>query len=140
MFVCIQRVGSNFGIIDTNDGVIEWVNKQKLIAYAKQVQIGGVTLINNGTDVQTQYMKTSLDPQLCNWADGNNIFRQHWVITKDQKDSRFTWRTIQFRVGTCKKAFKAAVSPVDANGMITLHFSFNVLVTIPATLYQSLVS
>ena len=31
-----QRVGSNYGVIDLDDGVIDWITKEELIQYAKK--------------------------------------------------------------------------------------------------------
>lgn len=40
-----SRVGNNYGVIDLDDGKIDWVSKEDLIKFAKEVEIVGVDTV-----------------------------------------------------------------------------------------------
>lgn len=93
-----QRVGSNYGIIDLDDGVIDWVTKDDLISFANKCPITGVDLVNK----VIKPLSCILDCTKCNWnKDGSNIFdnfsavrinyktKQGTLITKTGKSIKF---------------------------------------------------
>lgn len=66
-----QRVGSNYGVIDLDDGVIDWITKEELIQYAKKYPIAGVDLVNK----TIKPVICSIPCSKCNWnKDDSNIF------------------------------------------------------------------
>ena len=69
MLILVKRVGTNFGVLDTDDGALDWVSKSELLEYAKKVKIDGVS------DNSIEPVSTSLSPSKCNWSNGNNIFK-----------------------------------------------------------------
>lgn len=100
-----SRVASNYGVIDLDDGAIDWVSKEDLIKYAKVVNISGV-------DITSHIIKPvfcRLDANKCNWATNKtNIFTvinsvffnknyndgELVIITKDNKKFKGKVKTV----------------------------------------------
>ena len=52
MYILVNRVGDNFGVLDTNDGVIDWLSGEKIKHLAHRgIQIAGVN--KNGFEPQS---------------------------------------------------------------------------------------
>ena len=69
-------VGGKYAVVDTEDGVIEWLAKADLI---NAVKLG---LHVEGYLSEDKILKApcSLPKELCNWADGSNIFNLRHVL------------------------------------------------------------
>lgn len=71
-FTC--RVGTNYGVVDTDDGALDWITKEELLEYAKLVHIEGVDTMKP--------ISCSIESGKCNWSKGSNIFENAKTITK----------------------------------------------------------
>lgn len=116
-FIC--RVANNYGVIDTDDGVIEWVTKDELLEYAKQVDIVGVA------DMKPS--PCTIESSKCNWSKGNNIFTnlKDFSCTNGRN---FVICTID------NKKYKGDICNI--NGDCMLHFTCNVFVPISEFIYR----
>lgn len=104
-----SRVASNYGVIDLDDGVIDWVSKEDLIKYAKSVQIAGV-------DVSSHTIKPvdcRLNMNKCNWTSNKtNIYvaAKSIFFNKNYDDGELVIITLD------NKKFKAKVKTVCMQG------------------------
>lgn len=104
-----SRVASNYGIIDLDDGAIDWVSKEDLIKYAKMVNIAGV-------DVTSHVIKPvscRLNMNKCIWTSNNtNIFvaAKSIFFNKDYNNGELTIITND------NKKFKGKVKTVCMQG------------------------
>lgn len=100
-----SHVASNYGVIDLDDGAIDWVSKEDLIKYAKVINISGVDI----TSHTIKPVSCRLDANKCNWATNKtNIFTvinsvffnknyndgELVIITKDNKKFKGKVKTI----------------------------------------------
>lgn len=120
MLVFLKQVGTNFGVIDTDDGVIDWVTKDQLLNYAKQISIKGVA--SNGLTKNV----VSVNPAVCNWDKGANVFKTIKYLTIS-KSGEFIITTMG------GKRLKGYVS-----SDMYLNFSFNVRVPLHQINYNLL--
>lgn len=104
-----SRVASNYGVIDLDDGAIDWVSKEDLIKYAKVVPIAGVDV--NSHTIQPVNCRLSMDK--CNWtANKTNIYvaAKSVFFSKDYEDGELVIITFD------NKKFKAKVKTVHLQG------------------------
>lgn len=119
MYCLLRHVGNNYGILDTDDGAIDWMSEKELRGYVldDKVAIQGVAPDMSKLVSQT----VLLDASKCNWANGNNIFKtaKAFYVTLDG----------YFTLKADKKQFKGRVRRVDEN-TIRLEFNYGVHVVI----------
>ena len=70
MLVLVKQVGANYGVLDTDDGVLDWVSKTDLLDFSKQVNIVGVN-----PSGKLEPTSATVTPDKCNWSKGQNIFK-----------------------------------------------------------------
>lgn len=122
MYQLVARVGSMFGIVDTDDGAVDWLTMDSILALIKKgVSIYGIEpRIAGNVPVVINPSTCVLHAHKCNWWNGENVFKnaKSFMCSPSGK--------VQFRVGG--KTYKGKI--VDgANGKF-LQFSFNVAVPI----------
>ena len=115
-FIC--RVGSNYGVIDTDDGAIEWVSKDELIRYAQQLEIKG------GRELKPTICEISSDK--CKWSKGVNIFTSAKSISRS--GDSFTLFTL------AGKKYKGKV--ITTSSGYAIRFNINVVVPISKLVYD----
>lgn len=119
MLYFISRVGNNYGVIDTDDGIIEWVSQEQLLDYAKQVEIVGAK--------DMKPVPCTIESGKCNWSKGYNIFTSLKELTcANNKD--FVIYTVE------GKKYKGEVLSVQGEHM--LHFTCHVFVPISEFVYR----
>lgn len=124
MFAVIKNVAGNYGVIDTEDGVIEWLSKADLQRYISSgVQIGGVS--NTGITP----VRVTIPAQLCNWNNGENIFLTGSLFTESASGD------FKFRSG--KKTYKGKIIHRDSTSYGLL-FSLNVVVVVDIQLINKM--
>lgn len=104
-----SRVASNYGVIDLDDGAIDWVSKEDLIKYAKMVNIAGVDI----TSHVIKPVSCRLDANKCIWTSNNiNIFvaAKSIFFNKDYNNGELTIITND------NKKFKGKVKTVCMQG------------------------
>lgn len=104
-----SRVASNYGVIDLDDGAIDWVSKEDLIKYAKVVPIAGVDV--NSHTIQPVNCRLSMDK--CNWSTNKaNIYvaAKSVFFSKDYEDGDLVIVTLD------NKKFRAKVKTVCLQG------------------------
>ena len=77
--VCV--IGTQVGIIDVTDGVIEWISKAEAFSIAQQVAISGV----EGSKFTPTVV--GLKWELLNWANGQNIITSGQLLGVRSKRS-----------------------------------------------------
>lgn len=127
MLYLTKRVASNYCILDSEDGAVDWVSLDELRKFVSQgVVIEGVKLV--GEDLELTPHSTLLPAKLCNWNGGENIF-----TTASQISFSRTWR-MEIKAG--KKKYKCDLVEVD--GSKCLEFTSGVLIVLDATTACSL--
>lgn len=126
MLVFCKRVGSNYGVIDTDDGALDWVSKEELLNFAKQVKILGV---ESGLSLHPK--SVVLESRLCNWCKNGNIFK-YAKSFRINPSHKFELRTVDGKV------FKGALDLYFGN--TALYFNNNVIVRIDANIGKGLCS
>lgn len=119
MLVLISKVGTNCGIIDTDDGVIDWVDTSEI----KDILKTGIVI--QGIDSQGTVFKpqsVGLNSALCNWDNGSNIFRTATLFSQYPNGT--------FKLHTRNKVYKGVIQ----NNV--LYFSFNVAVAVDNLVYN----
>ena len=117
MYVLVSRVGNNFGILDTSDGVLDWLDEKTV----KHLVQSGVLIegIKNGVIKPEPF---EINYKLCNWVNNSNIF---------VNGSRFSYNSkneFKFKVGT--KIFKGKI--IDQNNTcLKLKFTNGVVTSVP---------
>ena len=115
MFQVTCQKGNMYAVIDNEDGVVEWLDKETLMGYAENgVDIVGV---QNGTIIPSMCF---LPADKCNWADGQNIFKVAECFTCTASG------LVQFRAG--KKVYKCKIL-TGGDGWF-LRFTSNVVVSL----------
>lgn len=118
MFYIVTRVVDKYGVIDTDDGVIEYLTLDALKdAIAKGLTIEGW---NNGEPKKTV---CTLPANLCNWAGGQNVFEVGNTFRMD--------KTGKFKFKAGKKEFKGQVVIPENGGNAELIFTLGVKTSIP---------
>ena len=113
MYVLVSKVGCNYGILDTDDGALDWVTLETIQSVvSKGTVINGVS--SSGLTPQDCFINQSL----CNWANGQNVFAIGRGLVISQKGA------FKFLAG--KKAFKGKVVNTEG-GIYTLRFNFGVV-------------
>lgn len=104
-----SRVGNNYGVIDLDDGRIDWVSKEDLIKFAKEVEIVGVDTV--GKHIAPVNCRLNMDK--CVWTSNNtNIFvaAKSIFFNKDYNNGELTVITND------NKKFKGKVKTVCMQG------------------------
>lgn len=104
-----SRVASNYGVIDLDDGAIDWVSKEDLIKYAKMVNIAGVDI----TSHVIKPVSCRLNMNKCIWTSNNtNIFvaAKSIFFNKDYNNGKLTIITND------NKKFKGKVKTICMQG------------------------
>lgn len=102
MFKLVSKVGTNFGVLDTRDGVLEWMDANTLTAYISNgIKIEGVS---GGEFIPSKHI---LPFGLCNWNNGENIFKTGNLFRITSSGS------FSFKSG--KKAYKGKVISIEGN-------------------------
>lgn len=116
MYVLVSKVGCNYGILDTSDGALDWVNQSTIQAVLNRgISIAGVT--SSGIVPQDYNLQSTL----CNWNNGQNIFQTgRGLIISKKGDFKFI---------AGKKTYKGKVISVN-NGVYTLRFNFGVITSV----------
>lgn len=127
MYYFLKRVGSNYSIIDTDDGVIDWMSKEELEGYVvgSKIPIQGVA--KDMSELKPQVVV--LDAAKCNWADGENVF----AVVK----SFFVTMNGSFTMKAGKKKFKGVIHRVN-DSLARLEFNYGVHVEIPISDFQAI--
>ena len=115
MLVLVKQVGANYGVLDTDDGVLDWVSKAELLAFSKQVDIVGVN-----PSGKLEPTSTTITPDKCNWSKGQNIFKTI-IELQVNGHSEFILTTEE------GKKYKGTII---ANHL-TLYFKFNTNILVP---------
>lgn len=111
-----QRVGTNYGVIDIDDGAIDWVTRDDVIQYANKVPISGVDLKNK----TIKPVKCYITSNKCNWnKDGSNIFYNMKLININIVDNT------GYLVTICGKKLKFRLTK---EGVISFIFYNNIIV------------
>lgn len=114
MLVLVKQVGANYGVLDTDDGALDWVSKTELLDFSKQVNIVGVN--SSGKLEPTSATITS---DKCNWSKGQNIFK---TIANLQMNRHF-----EFILSTeAGKKYRGTIIIGS-----TLYFKFNANILVP---------
>lgn len=104
-----SRVANNYGVIDLDDGVIDWVSKEDLIKFANEVEIAGVDTV--GKHIAPVNCKLRMNK--CVWTSNNtNIFiaAKSIFFNKDYNNGELTIITND------NKKFKGKVKTVCMQG------------------------
>lgn len=114
MLVLVKQVGANYGVLDTDDGALDWVSKTELLDFSKQVNIVGVN-----PSGKLEPTSATITPDKCNWSKGQNIFK---TIANLQMNRHF-----EFILSTeaCKK-YRGTIIIGS-----TLYFKFNANILVP---------
>lgn len=114
MLVLVKQVGTNYGVLDTDDGALDWVSKTELLDFSKQVNIVGV---NPSGKLETT--SATITPDKCNWSKGQNIFK---TVTNLQVNKHFEF-ILTTEAGRKYKGTIIIGSP--------LNFKFNANIFVP---------
>lgn len=120
MFVLCAKVATNYGVVDTEDGAIDWCTKEQIQAYLAQgLVIKGISDCNGVPTPQT----VDLPYTLCNWNNGANIFstRSDFSVNIDGS----------FKLRAGKKVYKGKLRRKDNE--LVLKFSFNIRTVLSAS-------
>jgi hypothetical protein len=119
MLTVVSKVAGNIGVLDTDDGVIEWVSKEELFSYIDR----GIAINNvNYSDKSVSPKVAVLDYKLCNFMNGSNIFQNVKSFMKNSS-------SFQLRL-TNNKVLKGKYRVTKA-GYIDLYFSVGVATQVP---------
>lgn len=114
MLVLVKQVGANYGVLDTDDGALDWVSKTELLDFSKQVNIVGVNLPD-----ELEPTFATITPDKCNWSRGQNIFK---TVANLQMNRHF-----EFILTTeAGKKYKGTI--INSN---TMYFKFNANILVP---------
>lgn len=124
MYVLVSKVGCNYGILDTNDGALDWVDQSTVQAVLNRgISIAGVT--PSGIVPQDYNLQSTL----CNWNNGQNIFQIGRGLVISKKG--------EFKFIAGKKTYKGKVISVN-NGVYTLRFNFGVVTQVNASVLNTM--
>lgn len=100
MLHLVKRVGINYGVLDDDDGVIDWVSKGDLERYVvgQGIAISGVAVDMSKLEPQV----VSLTPEKSNFAGGENVFVNAKTFTIN--------RSGNFTIRACKRNIKGVLS------------------------------
>ena len=113
MLYFLKRVGLNCAIVDTDDGAVDWIDMEELMALVK----GGMSVTGvDATSGTLEPQEVILPGSKCNWDDGKNIFAGVRSFMLNKRTGRFEMRS------SGKKKFKGVVLPGG------LHFNSGVVV------------
>lgn len=114
MLVLVKQVGTNYGVLDTDDGALDWVSKTELLDFSKQVNIVGVN-----TSGKLEPTSATVTPDKCNWSKGQNIFE---TVANLQMNRHF-----EFILSTeAGKKYRGTIIIGS-----TLYFKFNANILVP---------
>lgn len=126
MFYFLKRVGSNFGVIDDEDGAIDWLTKEELKGvFDANIEVRGIS--RDMTKLEP--IKVSVPAYMCNWSFGINIFNnaKSFIVYEDGS----------FTLKTDRKSFKGHLANIQL-GIYTMEFNFGVRVELTALCYETL--
>lgn len=126
MFSCVGKLPGKIGIIDTSDGVIEWISVEK----AKECIAAGIDVVGyeNGDFKKGRCKLDSYEKM--NWSDAGNIIKTGHALKLDEKAG-----TLEFKSG--KKTYKCKYKSV--NGVVELLFtSIGVSCQVPADMFMAM--
>lgn len=125
MFYIVTRIVDKYGVIDTDDGVIEYLTLDGL----KDAVAQGLTIEgwNNGSPKKAV---CTLPSNLCNWAGGQNVFEVGSSFRMD-KSGKF-----KFKAG--KKEFKGQAVIPENGGNAELTFTIGVKTSIPVATLKAM--
>lgn len=114
MLVLVKQVGANYGVLDTDDGALDWVSKTELLDFSKQVNIVGVNPAG-----KLEPTSATVTPDKCNWSKGKNIFK---TVANLQMNRHF-----EFILTTeAGKKYKGTIIIGS-----TIYFKFNANILVP---------
>lgn len=130
MFYFLKRVGCNYGILDSDDGAVDWIPKEEFDGYVKD----GVDIV--GVDKKTGELTpqmVELPASKCNWDGSENIFTNVRSFAVTAKTNKFELKAVN------RKTFKGKLVKADTfTGR--LEFNNGVYITITALDYATLLS
>lgn len=130
MFYFLKRVGCNYAILDSDDGVVDWIPKEELDSYIKD----GISI--TGVDSKTGELKNQLvelSAVKCNWDGGENIFSNASSFSIAARTGKFELKA------SGSKKFKGKLIKVDDSDA-RLAFNMGVYVPISISVYDILQS
>lgn len=124
MLHLMRRVGRNYGVLDDDDGVVEWVTVEELrdLVTRQGLQIAGVT--KDMSKLVSQTVK--LPASKCNFAQGKNVFTDAIGCVVGRQSGKFS-----IRVG--QRRYKGVLIPQDIGW--TMRFNNGVEVDISSVDY-----
>lgn len=124
MLHLMRRVGRNYGVLDDDDGVVEWVTGDELrdLVTRQGLQIAGVAKDMSKLTPQT----VKLQPSKCNFAQGKNVFNDAIGCVVGRQSGKFS-----IRVG--QRRYKGVLIPQDIGW--TMRFNNGVEVDISSVAY-----
>jgi hypothetical protein len=123
MLKVISQIGTNYGVIDTDDGIIEWTSADALKKYMQEgVVIDGVY----PTGIAP--LPIELDWTLCNWCNNENIFK-HMKMHTFYENGTFSIRCDN------KKTFKGRWQP-HGNDSIALKFNIGIRTYVKKSIFH----
>lgn len=114
MLVLVKQVGANYGVLDTDDGALDWVSRTELLDFSKQVNIVGINSLG-----KLEPTSATVTPDKCNWSKGQNIFK---TIANLQVNRHFDF-ILSTEAG---KKYKGTIIIGS-----TLYFKFNTNILVP---------
>lgn len=128
-----SRVGNNYGVIDLDDGQIDWLTKEDLISCAKEVKI-------NGVDLSSRLLKPvicELAWNKCNWSNGLNIFQDIRSVFKHVKGVKNDVAIEELVIITSDgKKFKLEIRLIKSTSTVIVQAFIYKNICIPLTLQQ----
>lgn len=120
MYYFLKRVGCNYGVVDSEDGAIDWLTKEELQRIVKDgVSIEGIN--EDCSEFVPQLV--ILNAKLCNWADGQNVFTNVKWFNLSRDGS--------FKMRAGNKTFKGTlINSGDKLGLLVFNYGVRVLMSI----------
>lgn len=129
MYHFIKRVGDKYGVLDSNDGVIDWVSQDELRTYLAQ----GTEVKGASADMKELVPQVvMLHPNLCNWLP------EHGNIFSNAKKFML-YDNGRFVLKADGKQFKGFVRRLDAHTSM-LQFNYNVRVPMRTANYDKMLT
>lgn len=128
-----SRIGNNYGVIDLDDGQIDWLTKDELFDCAKNVKIFGVDSLLHLLHPVT----CELAWNKCNWSSGTNIFQDVRSVFKHVKGVKSGVYFEELVIVTnSRKKFKLEVRLTRSMGDVVVQAFAYKNICIPLTLQQ----
>lgn len=134
MFHVIGSVGGKIGVLDTEDGVIEWLPKDEVI---KAVKLG---ISISGYESGDKFVRSrcTVTPDKCNWSPSGNIFSpgSKFQLEVKKRDEGVEAGNFKLKVGN--KVLKGSFTDSKQTPMVDLLFYGCVTVLLPRETFLKL--